>query len=256
METSINGGKGPVVRIFPNMHALSHAAADVFRALADKAVSERGRFAAALSGGSTPKALYTILGKKPYADQIDWERVHLFWADERCVPPEQGDSNFRLAHELLISRVTIPEKNVHRIRGEEGAEQAAAAYEQDLRAFFGADGYPAMSLVILGVGEDGHTASLFPGSLPVMENKRLAAPVFLGPRKKDRVTLTFPVLNHAQQVLFLASGLSKQKIITRILQDGNPDELPAGLVHPTAGACTWFLDQEAASRLPQRQVFR
>jgi len=252
VEAVISGSKGSVIRVFPDVHELSHAAADAFRALADTAVSERGRFAVALSGGSTPKELYTILGNKPYSDQIDWERVHLFWADERCVPPEHDDSNFRFARELLISGVPIPGGNVHRIRGEAGAENAAAAYEQDLKAYFGNGGWPVFDLVILGMGEDGHTASLFPGSFRAVENDRQAAPVFLGTQKKDRVTLTLPVLNHARQVLFLVSGVSKRKIIRSILQDGNPDGLPAGLVQPVKGNCTWFLDENAASLMIQR----
>jgi 6-phosphogluconolactonase len=249
VEAAINGPGNRDVRIFPDGQALSHAAADLFRALADTAVTERGRYTVALSGGSTPKELYTILGNKPYADRIDWDRVHLFWADERCVPPDHGDSNYRLAQELLISRVPIPGENVHRIRGEEGAEQAAAAYERDLKSHFGDVEFPAMDLVLLGAGEDGHTASLFPGSLQAMENNRLAAPVFLGTQKRDRVTLTLPVLNHARQVLFLASGQSKQRMIKSILQEGNPDRLPAGLVRPAAGICTWFLDEDAAASL-------
>jgi len=248
----VNGGTGSVVRIFPDIHALSHAAADMFRLLSRKAVSDHGRFTAALSGGSTPRELYRLLAVKPYCDQIAWERVHLFWTDERCVPPEHVDSNFRLVHELLLLRVAIPEENVHRIKGERGAERAAADYEQDLRAFFGEDGYPAMDLVILGVGEDGHTASLFPGSLQVGEDDRLAAPVFLGNQKKDRVTLTLPVLNHARQVLFLVSGPSKRRIIRSILQEGNPDRFPAGFVHPVMGSSSWYLDQDAADQLLPR----
>jgi 6-phosphogluconolactonase len=251
VEDAINGSKGSVVRIFPEVHALSHAAADVFRTIADEAVQERGRFAVALSGGSTPKELYMILGNKPYADRIDWERIHLFWADERCVPPEHGDSNFRLARELLISRVPIPGENIHRIRGEAGAEKAAAAYEQDLKAYFGNGDWPSFDLAILGTGEDGHTASLFPGFPQVQEQRRLAAPVFAGAEKRDRVTLTLPVLNHARRVLFLVAGPSKSRIVRSILRDGNPDGLPAGLVQPAAGVCTWFLDEDAAASLSQ-----
>jgi 6-phosphogluconolactonase len=189
------------------------------------------------------------LGNTPYAGQIDWDRVHLFWADERCVPPDNGDSNYRLAQELLISRVPIPDENIHRIRGEEGAEQAAAVYERDLKAYFSNGGWPTFDLVILGAGEDGHTASLFPGSFQTMENSRLAAPVFLDAQKKDRVSLTLPVLNHARQVLFLVAGQSKQRIVRSIVQEGNPDRLPAGLVRPSAGICTWFLDEDAAASL-------
>ena len=248
----MNGGTGSVVRIFPDIHALSHAAADMFRLLSRKAVSDHGRFTAALSGGSTPRELYRLLAVKPYCDQIAWERVHLFWTDERCVPPEHVDSNFRLVHELLLLRVAIPEENVHRIKGERGAEWAAADYEQDLKAFFGNGDWPAFDLIILGVGEDGHTASLFPGFSQVLEPRRLAAPVFLDAQKRDRVTLTLPVLNHAKQVLFLAAGLSKQKIIKSILEDGNPDGVPAGFVHPVMGSSSWYLDQDAACQLLPR----
>lgn len=248
----MNSRKGPDVRIFPDMMALSHAAADTFRSLANKAVSNRGRFTAALSGGNTPKKLYTLLAEKPYRDQIAWESVYLFWADERCVSQEHDDSNFRLAHELLLSRVALPVENIHRIKGEAGADRAAAAYEQDLKLFFGQDSCPEMDLVILGIGEDGHTASLFPGSSQVKEHERLAVPVFPGILKEDRVTLTLPVLNHAKQVLFLAGGQSKRKILRSILVAGNPDGLPAGLVHPVTGNSTWYLDHDAASDLPQR----
>jgi 6-phosphogluconolactonase len=135
--------------------------------------------------------------------------------------------------------------------GEKGAEQAAADYEQDLKTSFADGEFPTMDFVILGVGEDGHTASLFPGSSQVRENKRLATPVFLGAQKRDRVTLTLPVLNHARQVLFLASGQSKQNIIRSILQQGNPDELPAGLVQPVTGNIAWYLDQDAATSMSQ-----
>lgn len=248
----MNGSSGPIVRIFPDRHALSQGAADAFRSFANTAVSAGGRFTAALSGGSTPRELYALLAEKPSADQIAWDRVHLFWADERCVPPEHEDSNFKLVHDLLLSRVPVPQENIHRIRGEAGADRAAAAYEQELRAFFSAQGGPAMDLVILGVGEDGHTASLFPGSSQLRERGRLAAPVFLGAQKKDRVTITLPVLNQAKQVLFLAAGQAKAAVVRSILGDGNPSGLPAGLVRPFTGASQWFLDQAAASQLDQR----
>lgn len=243
---------GREVRIFPDLHALSHAAADTVRVLARKAVSDHGRFTAALSGGSTPKELYTLLAERPYRDQIPWKRVHLFWADERCVPPEHVDSNFRLVQEPLLSRVAIPEENVHRIKGERGPDRAASEYEQELKAFFGEDGFPVMDLIILGVGEDGHTASLFPGSPLIGERDRLAAPVPSGNHEHERVTLTLPVIDHARQVLFLASGAAKQNVIRSLLADGNPDGLPAGLVRSAMGSSAWYLDKAAASHLRQR----
>ena len=253
MEAALSGGTGPAVRVFPDRHALSHAAADTFRSLAGQAVSDHGRFAAALSGGSTPQELYALLAEKPYRDQVAWERIHLFWADERCVPREHAASNFRLVKELLLSRVPVPEESIHRIAGESGADRAATTYERELRTFFGRDAYPELDLVILGVGEDGHTASLFPGASQLGEQEHLAVPVFLGDPMKDRVTLTLPVLAHARQVLFLAAGLSKRKVVRSILAEGNPDGLPAGLVRPVTGDCTWFLDREAASQVPHRK---
>jgi 6-phosphogluconolactonase len=244
--------KGQAIRIYSDLHELSSAVAELFRSLAGTAVSERGGFTTALSGGSTPRELYALLAKKPFCEHIAWERVHLFWADERCVPPSHDDSNFKLVQELLLSRVAIPPENIHRIKGERGAVQAAADYERELKAYFGENGYPLLDLVILGVGADGHTASLFPGSSQVGERNRLVLPVSLGYRKKDRVTLSLPVLNHSKHVLFLASGTAKQSVIKSILAEGNPDGLPAGLVRPMSGACMWFLDQDAASQLPQR----
>jgi 6-phosphogluconolactonase len=249
VESAVIEDRGREVRIFPDPKALNHAAADLFRSLAITAVSDGGRFTAALSGGSTPKGLYALLAEKPYRDQIAWDRVHLFLADERCVPMTHADSNFKLVHELLLSRVAIPKENAHRIRGEHGADRASADYEQVLRTFFSSEGYPSFDLVILGVGEDGHTASLFPGSPLLNERDRLAVPVFPGNQKQDRVTLTLPVLDHAKRVLFLATGTEKQNAVGNILAEGNSEGLPAGLVNPIAGISTWYLDQDAASRL-------
>ena len=239
------GGTGPVVRIYPDIHSLSRAAADTFQLLASNAVSERGRFTAALSGGGTPGELYSLLAEKPYCDQIEWTHAFLFWVDERCVPRAHEDSNYRLVSELLLSHIAIPGGNVHRIKAEYGAERAAEDYERDLRAFFGKNGFPAMDLVILGVGEDGHTASLFPGFPQVGETDRLAVPVFPGKERHDRVTLTLPVIDNAGQVLFLAAGTAKRNVIRSILAEGNPGGLPAGLVRPVMGNSMWYLDQDA-----------
>lgn len=252
METAVNGGRGREVRIFPDPKALNRAAADLFRSLVITAVSEDGRVSVALSGGSTPKGLYALLAESPYRDQIAWGHVHVFWVDERCVPPAHDDSNFKLVQELLLSRIAIPQENVHRIRGESGADRAALDYEQDLRTHFKSEGYPGFDLVILGVGADGHTASLFPKSPLLGERDRWAAPAFPGDQKKDRVTLTLPALNHAKKVLFLAAGREKKNVIRSILEEGNPEELPAGLVQPVAGSREWYLDQDAASLLPTR----
>ena len=248
----MSGEKGPVIRIFPDIQSLSHGAAEVFRTLARDAVLDHGRFSVALSGGSTPRELYALLAKEPYCDHIDWQHVHLFWADERCVPPAHDDSNYGMAQELLLSRVAIPSVNIHRIRGERGAVQAAADYEEELKAYFGEHGYPLLDLVILGVGADGHTASLFPGSLQISDHDRRAMPVFSGDQGPDRVTLSLPVLNHAKQALMIASGSAKQTVIKHILAEGNPGGVPAGLVRPVTGTVTWFIDREAAAQLSTR----
>ena len=234
------------VRIFPDLKELSNAVADTFRSLAGTAVAEGVRFTAALSGGSTPRELYALLAKKPYCDQIAWERVHLFWADERCVPPAHDDSNFKLVQELLLSRVAIPAGNVHRIKGERGAVQAAADYEQELKAYFGNDDLPTFDLVILGVGEDGHTASLFPGGVldapdaPCSATRHPATDV-------PRLTLTLPVINHAQQVVFLVTGADKAAALraVRSPQSGG-GRLPAGEVAPSAAPVAWYLNAAAA----------
>ncbi len=238
-----------LVRTFPDFEALSRAAADFFATLVRESIVSGGRCAVALSGGSSPKRLYTLLGSPPCRDVVPWKQVHFFWADERCVPRDHTESNYKLAFDAFLSGVPVPEANIHRIKGEAGPDAAARSYEDDLRDFFGDSGLPAFDLIILGAGEDGHTASLFPGSSTLGEMLRLAVPVHLGRTKKDRVTLTLPVLNHASQVLFLASGSAKSDIVSQLFDGNNARRYPAGLVRPVHGAVNWFLDREAAKKL-------
>ena len=235
--------------VLPDSEALAHEAARRFQRLATQAVAERGRFSAALSGGSTPGALYRLLAGEPYGEQIPWEGVHLFWGDERCVPPDDPGSNYRLAHEMLISRVPIPLGNVHRVRGELQPEAAAGDYADALRVFFDAP-WPCFDLVLLGLGADGHTASLFPGSDALAERERavIAITAQYEDRPSHRVTLTLPALNAARQVLFLVRGAAKAEIVQSVLEGGE-GRYPAQRVRPVEGGLTWLLDAAAASRL-------
>ncbi len=237
------------VRVFPDLETLSRAAAEIFVIAARGCAAKNGRFAVALSGGSTPKPLYTLLGAPSCRDEIPWDRTHFFWADERCVPPEHPESNYKLASDAFLSVVPLPAANIHRILGEAGADAAARLYEDELRNFFVGRDLPAFDLVILGAGEDGHTASLFPGSASLRQTERLALPVYPERPKRDRVTLTLPVLNHASQVLFLASGRPKAGIIAGIFDDDNRRDYPAGLVRPVNGEVTWLIDRAAAGEL-------
>ena len=235
--------------IVPDPEALAREAAQRFSDLDREAVESRGRFSVVLSGGSTPGALYRLLAEEPHCSQIIWAQVHLFWADERCVPPHDPGSNYRLAYEALIAPTRIPAENVHRVRGELAPRAAARAYDRELRRFFRAP-RPRFDLVLLGLGSDGHTASLFPGSGALEETEQLAVATtaFYDNRPSERVTLTLPALNAARQVLFLVSGLEKAEIVQAVLADVEA-RLPARRIRPVAGQLTWLLDAAAAARV-------
>jgi 6-phosphogluconolactonase len=223
---------------------LAQAAARDFATKAEAAIGERGRFAVALAGGSTPRATYEVLAND-YAGALDWSKVHVFFGDERTVPPNHEDSNYRMAHETLLSRV--PVGSVHRMRGELPPAEAAAAYEEELRGFFGtSDEPPSLDLILLGIGEDGHTASLFPetSALEVQDRWVVANPVLK--LETTRLTLTVPVINSARSVNFLVAGESKAEALKQILKgDADPRQYPAKLVRP-AGGPVWMVDQAAA----------
>ena len=230
---------------------LARTAAQRFTEVAQEAVESRGRFSVALSGGSTPSALYRLLARSPYHQEIPWGGVHLFWGDERCVPPSDPGSNFRLADETLISHVPIPAENIHRVHGELEPGDAARVYEMTLHDYF-CGPMPRLDLVLLGLGRDGHTASLFPGSVALEETDRLAAAVeasYQG-RPAHRVTLTLRAINTARHVFFLVKGRDKAEIARKVLQ-GPDTGLPAQRARPTAGKLTWLLDAAAASHLEE-----
>jgi 6-phosphogluconolactonase len=233
----------PEIEILPDADALAKRAADEFLRLADEAIRTRGRFAVALAGGSTPKRMYGLLT----VAQLDWRGIHVFWGDERCVPPDHADSNYRMAAEALLNHVSIPPQNLHRIQGKLPAEKAASAYEDELRRTY----VVRFDLILLGLGPDGHTASLFPGGPALHEATRRTAAVHHEtppPPLVDRVTLTPPAINAAANVIFLVSGGDKAEVLARVLQGpSQPDLLPAQAIRPADGRLLWLLDRSAAA---------
>jgi 6-phosphogluconolactonase len=225
---------------------LSRQSAERFSQLALESVEEAGRMTVALSGGSTPKHLYSLLALPDYKDRIPWKNVQLFWGDERCVPPDHSESNFRMAQEALLSRIQIPAENIHRMSGEIQPQAAAAEYEKELQKFFGLNsgGLPRFDLILLGIGEDGHTASLFPGSNALNETKRLVVAPFIEKLKSFRLTLTLPVLNNAANLGFLVAGPSKADAVKQAFSGSS--DLPAARVQPVNGKLTWLITRDAA----------
>ncbi len=232
------------LRVHPDAPALARAAADLFVDIGRRAVDAAGRFTVALSGGSTPRAMFRELAGR--GGELDWNRVELFWGDERMVPPDDEDSNFRTARELLIEPLGLARERVHRVPTERGEPAAvAAAYESTLRTVFalGPRQVPAFDLVLLGLGEDGHTASLFPGTAALAVDDRLVAANRVERLSTWRITLTFPVLDNAAHAAFLVQGERKTDILRRVL--GADEGLPAQRVRPR-GALEWLVDAAAA----------
>jgi 6-phosphogluconolactonase len=243
------------ISVYPDAAALAEAAAERFVALAAEAIARYGRFAVALSGGSTPRAMYARLAVPDEAMRIEWDRVHVFFGDERCVPPENPDSNYHMVREALLNRVPIPRHCVHRIRGEIDPQEAAHEYEAAVGRFFAARadaaarGRPRFDLILLGLGEDGHTASLFPGSPALQEKWRWVVAAHAEHLGQWRVTLTPAVINAAANVVFLVSGEAKRERLWEVLEGAyRPEELPAQVVSPTDGALLWMVDAAAGGR--------
>ncbi|MCX7707771.1 MAG: 6-phosphogluconolactonase [Anaerolineae bacterium] len=261
-------GQQPDIVVLPDPAGVAEEAARRFVTLAMQAIEARGRFTVALAGGSTPVALYGLLSRPPYREQIPWERTLLFFGDERCVPPDHPWSNYRMAREALLDRVPVPAQNIYRMAGELSPETAAVSYAASLRRAFHLRGAarPRFDLILLGMGEDGHTASLFPGMPALQERRRLVVatqvPEYVKP-SVARITLTLPVLNAAHQVMFLVTGAGKAKVARIILEDqliesiceggvrrGRRDPgrqaFPASRVQPVHGTLSWLLDRAAA----------
>jgi 6-phosphogluconolactonase len=235
--------------VWRDLADLSRKAAEEFVRLANQVVSEKDCFTVALSGGSTPKELYSLLAAPEFAERIPWPKVHLFWGDERCVAPDHPESNYRMVKETLLSKVPIPEKNVHRMKGEEDPRIAARNYEQTLRKFFAlSEGeFPRFDLVLLGLGRDGHMASLFPGSAALHSTNHLVAAVASAPPQPNRLTLTLPVINRAAHIIFLVAGKDKAAALRDALgAENDPVRFPSQSIKPGKGKLTWLVDQDAA----------
>lgn len=243
------------IQVIANAEALTQAAAAEFVKRVNQAITTSGRFTVALSGGSTPKSLYALLATEPWRRQIPWNNVHFFWGDERHVPPNHADSNYRMTQERLLFQVPVPSENVHRIKTENpDASSVAEAYEQDIRQFFQLQGneLPQFDLVLLGMGSDGHTASLFPGTHVIHEQTRLVAAPWVEKFKTYRITLTPPVLNNANHIIFFVTGSEKAETLKAVLEgEYQPDRFPSQSIHPTHGTVLWMVDQTAASLLTQ-----
>jgi 6-phosphogluconolactonase len=233
------------LRVFDTPAQVAAALADAFVEAARNAFLAHARFNVALAGGTTPKATYTLLAQPPYSDAIDWNAVHFFFGDERCVPPDHEQSNYRMADLALFEPLGISDEQVHRMRGEDDPAQAAASYRDDLIATLGAQ--PKLDLVMLGMGPDGHTASLFPGANPLTGEDELVRAVYAPSQSQWRITLTPRVLNAAQTVIFAAEGTSKTAALKAVREGPyDPSHFPAQIVAPLSGELIWLVDRSAA----------
>jgi 6-phosphogluconolactonase len=240
-----------VVCVYADYEAVSRAAAELFLRQANEAIKDHGRFSVALSGGHTPQRAFELLAGPPFNTLVDWGRVHVFWGDERCVPPDDPRSNARMAREKLLDHVPVPPGQVHPIACAGSAKDGARSYESLLRSFF--EGGPkSFDLVFLGLGTDGHTASLFPGTLAVLEKDRWVTEIYGEKEGIYRVTLTAPILNQASVLAFIVSGASKAGVLKEVLtQRPGPERFPAQLIKPDryGGKLYWLVDKDSASLL-------
>jgi 6-phosphogluconolactonase len=241
------------IRILPSAAAIAARAAQIFVDAAKSAASQNRAFSVALAGGSTPKALYSLLAAEPLRSQLPWNKLNLFFGDERHVPPDHNDSNFRMATEAMLSKAPIAPAQVHRILAENpNTEQAAQQYEQVLRSEFrlSASQRPRFDLVLLGMGNEGHTLSLFPGTKALHDNGRLVMHNWVGKLYTDRVTMTAPVVNNAALVLFMVTGADKAPALKAVLEGPHePEQLPSQLIAPENGKLLWLVDPAAGAML-------
>jgi 6-phosphogluconolactonase len=238
------------LKIFPDSAGFVAGAAEFICTVAVEAIARRGRFTIALAGGGTPRPIYARLAAADLAGRIDWPHVHVFFGDERCVPPDDARSNYRMASEALLDHVPLPPENVHRIRGEDDPPLAALAYELEIQRLFRASAPPAFDLICLGMGDNGHTASLFPGTAALREQVRWVVPQYVEVMKTWRVTFTAPLINAAQQVAFLVEGAGKAEMLWSILEGPyQPDVVPAQLIQTPSGQVHWLADAAAAARI-------
>jgi 6-phosphogluconolactonase len=242
------------IRVYQDSNALAQAAAELIIHQAAAARAARGRFDIALSGGSTPRKTFELLADKEHSLRINWMATNVFWGDERCVPPDHPESNYRMARQVLLDHVPLPAEQIYRMQGELTPATAADHYEQILQSHFadgsGSSNQAILDLVLLGLGEDGHTASLFPGTAALQEKDRLVVANYVPQMDKWRLTLTYPCINAARNVAFLVSGAAKAGILQQVIGGrGSPKLLPSQLVAPAHGKLIWLVDEAAAAGL-------
>jgi 6-phosphogluconolactonase len=233
----------PAIQVFPDLTALAAHAAEQMEKISTEAIAANGIFSLVLSGGSTPKTLYQLLASE-FRDRIDWSKVEIYFGDERCVPPDDAQSNFRMASEAMLSKLPIPEKNIHRMRGEIDPQTAATEYGQLLKEKFGDGG---ADVVLLGMGPDGHTGSLFPGTEAVSETRHRCVAIFVAKLKMWRITMTAPFFNRAKNVMVLVAGAEKAATLEQVLHGPRDvQRMPIQLLAPASGRMAWLLDSAAA----------
>jgi 6-phosphogluconolactonase len=232
------------------MRQFAEKGADIFTTTAKDSVVKNGRFVVAISGGSTPRSIHRLFVEEPYCSEIPWGKTHLFWVDDRCVPVNNQASNYGGAKRDFLDRVPIPIEQIHHMPGEALPEDGALKYQEEITDFFQPEGdeYPVFDLIFLGIGEDGHTASLFPGQRALEERKRYVVAVKGGDPNVSRLTMTYPVLNRGTLIVFIVSGKNKASILKAVLEEDR-DQVPAQKIQPLHGKLIWLLDQEAASLL-------
>jgi 6-phosphogluconolactonase len=237
----------PSIEVFPGIDALNEAAADRISSIIQQRQQRQERTTIVMTGGKTPSTTYELLSQPAYSKKIDWNRLHVFWGDERCVPPEHADSNYRMAWSSLLSQVPIPAANLHRMRGElEHSEEAAELYESEILQFFSSTDIPSFDITLLGMGEDGHIASLFPGI--TWDESKLVVSTRNPESASKRISMTLRLLNQSALILFLVSGSRKANAVREAAIYGNK-RFPASRINPINGALTWMLDASAAEEI-------
>ncbi len=239
------------IAIYDDKHTLSQHAAEYIMRIAQEAIDLHGHFTIALTGGTTPGEVYSLIGSEPFRSQLDWQLVDIFWGDERCVPHNSTESNFYLAQEVLLDKIAIPKSQIHPMPADQlDREAASQAYSIEMQNTFDTNGIPSFDLIHLGMGPEGHTASLFPHQVSLHEKHRLVMPVSVPKPPPDRLTFTPPLLNAARNVLFLVTGSEKADALHAVLEgEYQPDEYPAQIVRPINGEVVWMLDKAVAQKI-------
>ena len=242
-----------IVNIYPNLETLSQTAAEMFIRIGNEAIQKRGQFTVALAGGSTPKSLYQLLASERFKDKLDWEKVFFFFGDERKVSPDDAESNFKMANENLFEQLKLSAQNIFRWETElKNAEKIAEKYEETVKDFFNlpANGFPGFDLILLGMGDDGHTASLFPFTEALNETEKIAVANYVEKLQTTRLTLTFPAINNAANIIFLVSGANKAEILREVLEgDFQTKKFPSQKINPENGNVFWLIETNAAQKL-------